>query len=143
MKTKYRNIAFLAELLINILVFSISCAILVGLFGRAALLARQTREENFASTQIYALFETMKARGPAALTTARQEGDGRYVCHYDSDWQLSVEHEPAYVITLDVFEQTSEAGELCRVQARATGADGEEIVAMETQTYRPAEGGGT
>lgn len=141
MKKSYRNVSFLAELLINILVFSISCAILAGLFGRASLIARQTREKNFASAEIYTLFETMKARGPAALTVAHEEEAGVYVCRYDKDWRPSVSGEGEYTIEMDVTETAAGTGVLVEVEARAKDKAGAEILTMETKSYHPGRGG--
>ncbi|MDL2254508.1 type II secretion system GspH family protein [Ruminococcaceae bacterium OttesenSCG-928-I18] len=142
MRNRYRNVAFLAELLINILVFSISCAILAGLFGQAGKLARETREKSFASQEIYSLFETLRARGPEGITQAQPDGQDGYALHYDEQWNPAGGENAAYIIHLYTTDNDTGAGVLREVTAHASNNQGEEICTLTTKTYHQGEGGG-
>lgn len=141
MTNRYRNVAFLAELLVNILVFSISCAIMVGLFGQASKMARETREESFATQEIYALFETIRLRGPGAVEGAAPTAAGGLQCYYNEDWTRTDKENAAYTIELSLDEETAAAGLLLGVEARASDRNGQEICTLSTKTYHPDEGG--
>lgn len=137
MKKSFRNTSFLVELLINILIFSISCAILVSVFGKASQLARTTREENFASAEIHTLFELAKARGVEALGGGT---DGE--TYYDKNWNAADSQNAAYGIEMDIEETATEGGVLRRLTATARrSGDGSEICTLETTLYNPQKGG--
>ncbi len=148
MKKSYRNVAFLVELLVNIFVFSVACAILVGLFGKAGQLARGTRERDFATTEIYALFETAKAHGVQAATAAGDaQDDTRTLFYYDKNWKLTSAAGAAYIVEVTATPEggntlpgSAPAGELDRLTARASDAGGREICTMQTAVYQPAAG---
>lgn len=138
MKNRYRNVAFLAELLINIFVFSISCAVLVGLFGQAGQISRQTKEEGFATQEIYALFDTVRARGPEGLVSAQGGENGSYILYYDKNWCPAADAQAAaYTVTLQMEDTGTAAGSLYQLDATATDAQGSEICQMTTKTYHP------
>ncbi len=143
MKTRYRNVAFLAELMINILVFSVSCAVLVGLFGQAARISRETREKTAASAQTLAVLETVKARGDCE--DGAWQADGSLLCRYTEDWlPAQSEAEAAYLIRLEVADSPGAAGTLREMEAVATGAeDGRELCRLETASYQPLVAGHT
>lgn len=141
MRSKYRNIAFLAELLVNIFVFSISCAILAGLFGQAGMLATQTREEGFASTEMHALFEITKARGLEGLGAECEETSDGFVCYYDRQWNAADPSAYEYTIQMDVQEEETGAGVLYRLNATASHSSGREICQMQTAVYSSDKGG--
>ncbi len=136
---RYRNVAFLAELLINILVFSISCAILAGIFGQAGRISRDTRSKSQATTEIYALFATLRAQGPAALTDAAQE-EGEYRLYYDKDWNRTAAATAVYTLRLTIREEPTGAGVLRRLEARATSGENPEICTLSTSVYQSGEG---
>ncbi len=132
---RYRNIAFLAELLINILVFSISCAILAGIFGQAGRLSRQTRSQSQASAEIYALFASLRAGGPAALAGAAEE-NGAYLLYYDKDWNPAEANTAVYTLRLQMREEETGAGLLRQLEATAFSADDPDICTLSTKTYQ-------
>lgn len=135
MKKSFRNTSFLVELLINILVFSISCAILVGVFGKASQLARSTREENYASAEIHSMFELAKARGV--------EQTGEQTFFYDKSWnRLDSPDGAQYLVSLFVEEEPGGAGVLSRLHAVAQNSStGREICSLDTAIYFSGEGG--
>lgn len=143
MRKNYKNIAFLAELLINILVFSVACAILVGLFTRASEISRQTREESFAGIEVHSLFQTIQAEGPQGVTYGQlEQGETTVVCLYDSSWTpVENEAEAAYLIHLFLKSEEGEAGVLTRITARVETAKEKVIGNFETSVYTPVEGG--
>lgn len=141
MKKSYRNMAFLTELLVNVLVFSISCAILAGLFVKASSIAKQTKEESFAGVEIYALFETMRAYDIDGLEHAEKQVDGSFLCGYDSEWRPTPTAVSAYIIRLDITTTKTDAGVLQNIEAKAQKANGNEICQFETAIYLPMEGG--
>lgn len=141
MKRSYRNIAFLAELMINILVFSISCAILAGLFGKAGLLAKNTKEESFALNELHALVQEAGLRGLDAFPQGETQPDGNLHLYYDKSWLPAPKEAAAYTIILTLNSTKTEAGELYAISASAQNAAGKEITRLETSAYHPGEGG--
>lgn len=140
MKKSYRNVSFLVELLVNVLVFSISCAVLVGLFAKASEVARQTKEESFASVEVYALFQTAKVYGLEGIDHAQQQEDGLYVCGYDKNWAPVALQEATYIITIQAEETKTSAGVLYNLTASALNGKGDEIGSFTTALYTPQEG---
>lgn len=140
MKGKYRNTSFLVELLVNILVFSISCAILVGLFGKAGEVDRKTIEQGSATGEIYAMFQTLKAQGAGAFDQSAQSPEG-LVVYYDDEWQPQ-EDGSGYRIVLTIIPEAQDGGVLYRAQAVARDKEDREICRMQTACYQP-EGGAT
>ncbi len=141
MKKSYRNVSFLVELLINVMVFSISCAVLVGLFAKASEVARQTKEESFASVETYALFQTIKVYGLDGVEHGEKQADGSFVCGYDKNWNPADIKTAAYVITMKIEETSSEAGVLQTIYASAKNEKGNEIGTFETAVYTPQVNG--
>ncbi len=153
---KYRSVSFLVELLINVLVFSICCAILVALFGRAWQVTTATRRAAAAEAEVSALIEIAKARGRDGLLQAGGHENGpEEVCFaYNDTWQpLAAEWTAAmsvypipprawaregYAVNLCLLPQDSPAGTLYRVQATAINTEGEELYAVQTAFYVPA-----
>lgn len=140
MKTRYRNVSFLAEVLVNIMVFSISCAILVGAFAGASVLVRETREESLATNEIYSILETVKLRGEGALDGAEALPDGNYRLEYDKGWQPAAPGTGVFYITVSLSLQEYAGGTLQTVEAIAYRQDSEEICRFDTAVYLP-EGG--
>lgn len=140
MKRSYRNVAFIVELIINVLVFSITCAILVSLFGKASQLARNTREESLATATIHSMFEQMCAQGTEAVGDGFLK-DGKLVYYYDKNWNhTETDNTAQYTVSLTVLEGgsgTNSAGELTALAAIAQDKDGREICTMETAVYQP------
>lgn len=138
MKTKYRNVAFLVELMINILVFSISCAVLVGLFGKAGQISRHSREEAFANTQAQTLLETAALRGAGAFAGAKWLDGESLNCYYNSNWQQTDDENAPYVITLSIRRREMAAGVLTQLQAQAHTSAGRLLCNIHTANYQPA-----
>lgn len=146
MNKKYRNTSFLVELLINVLVFSVSCAIIVGVFGKASEVTRNTREKSYATAEIYAVFEEFRGEGLSALDDGLEE-DGEVLYFYDGNWNLTEADDLAkYVVTLRVEPQreledgTGAVGELSRLIASAQESNGREICTLETSVYQAEKG---
>lgn len=142
MKPRYRNIAFLAELLVNILVFSLSCAILVGVFGKASAVARNTREEAAATAEVYALLETMRVRGLEEIDLLENQPDGGMLRGYDTVWQPVGMRQAVYTVSLHISSEQTEAGRLQHIVAVARNNAGRRLCTFETSLYLPEEGGG-
>ncbi|MGD9559164.1 MAG: hypothetical protein AB7V55_00975 [Oscillospiraceae bacterium] len=142
MRRRYRNVAFLAELLINILVFSVSCAVLVGLFGKAGQIAAGTREETFAGTEVQSLLETVKARGTEGLAHGVPQPDGSVLCFYDAEWNPTGQDDARYQVRLALQPEETAAGVLNHLSAVAQDAAGREICRVQTANYHPAGGDG-
>ncbi len=138
MKSKYRNVAFLVELLINVLVFSISCAILVALFGEASRIAQDTKRESFAGVEASALLEQVKAQGQEGILHGVVQADGSVLCAYDEDWMpIEGAEQAAYTIRLLITPEETGAGTLQNMSAIATDSAGEEIYSLQTANYIP------
>lgn len=137
MKKSYRNVSFLVELLINVLVFSVSCAVLVGLFAKASEVARQTKEESFASVETYALFQTVKVYGLDGISHGEEQADGSFACGYDKNWAPVNLQNAVYIITMKIDKTSTDAGMLQNIYATAINAKGNEIGAFETAVYTP------
>lgn len=138
MKTQYRNVAFLVELLINILVFSVSCAVLVGLFGKAQEISHTTKQQTRAHTAVQTLLNTAKARGVEGIVCA-EDGEDAWLCSYDENWNDTAAENAVYTIRLVLQQEETSAGVLRHYQAVAQQADGTELASMETAVYYPAE----
>lgn len=143
MKTKYRNTAFLVEVVVNILVFSICCSILVSAFAQASLMVRQTKEESQAATEVYALLETVKVRGPEGLENAQEQPDGSLLLEYDKNWLPVQGGEGAFVVRMEIEEENTAGGVLCHINAWAHTSAGRELCHYVTAVYlqAPTEGG--
>ncbi len=139
MSSRYRNVAFLAELLINILVFSISCAVLAGLFGQAGKLAGQTRSKSQATAEIYTLFETIRAEGAGALEEATLLENGSYALYYDKQWNPAGQNA-AFTIQLTVNQRPTGAGAIWEMEAFAYDGEAQEICRLATKAYYSGEG---
>lgn len=139
MKKSFRNTAFMVELLINILVFSISCAILVGVFGKASQLARDTREENYAAAEIHSMFEMAQAVGTAAVTAEGVQMGHEVHYYYDKNWYPTSLESAEYRVTLLLDEEDTGAGYLSTLAGIAEHRSGREICTMETVLYVPHE----
>ena len=142
MNTKYRNVAFLLELMINILVFSVSCAVLVGLFGKAGNLSRRTRERSSACTELLSIVETIKARGTDNLELVEWTDEENLVRMYDKDWHPTTDANAPYVLHLYVGRVQYESGELRRMQGAVETAKGDELFSVDTAAYQPVNEGG-
>lgn len=142
MKTKYRNVAFLLELMVNILVFSISCAVLVGLFGKAGNLSRRSRERTCASTELLSIVEVVKARGTEGLSQVKWLDDENLIRFYDKDWKPTDDENAPFVLRLYVGRVQYEAGQLRRMEGMVENKKGEELFAIETASYQPENKGG-
>lgn len=142
MRTKYRNVAFLLELMINILVFSVSCAILVGLFGRAGNLSRRTREKTYASTELLSMTETIKARGTEGLAMVEWTDGENLVRRYDAEWNPTEDPNAPYVLHMYVGRVQYDSGELRSMRGTVETAEGEELFSVDTAAYQPDNEGG-
>lgn len=147
MKVRYRNTAFLIELSINILVFSISCAILVSIFGKAWQLNRQTQNETAAATETLRLVEIIKLRGPAGVEdgSINTIGDGieQILCYYSANWQAlpSETNDAQYNISATVSPQATPTGTLTKINIVAQTMQGEELYTIETASFAPQSTG--
>ncbi len=143
MGTKYRNAAFLLELMVNILVFSVSCAVLVGLFGQAGTLTRRSRLQAAAATELFSLTETIKARGPEAVENARWQDEESLLRYYDENWVPTTNENAPYRLEMHVGRVQFESGVMLQLKGRVLAPGGQELYRLETAGYRPApEGGG-
>lgn len=142
MRTKYRNVAFLLELMVNILVFSVSCAVLVGLFGRAGSLSRRSRERTCASTELLSIVEVIKARGTEGFTDVQWVDDENLIRLYDKDWNPTTDEAAPYILHLYVGRVQYESGELRRMEGRVETRSGEALFAIDTASYQPDNEGG-
>lgn len=142
MNKRYRNTAFLVELIINILVFSISCAVLVGLFGKASQLSHKTNEEATANNRLMAVVETLKVRGGEHLTEGEWVDDENLLCYFDADWNATTNADAVYIIRVNMVASDKGAGVLKQLVAVAETRDGRMLCDFETAAYSPNEEGG-
>lgn len=140
-KKRYRNTAFLMELMINILVFSMSCAVLVGLFGKAGQISKRSEEKAHANNEVLAMIETIKARGAGTqeLAYSEWENDTTLVRWYDAKWDPTAKAEAVYQVRLTMQTQPTRAGVLTHMQASAADLEGREICSVETTAYQPSQ----
>lgn len=139
---KYRNMAFLLELMVNILVFSISCAVLVGLFGQAATLTQRSRRQAAAATELFSLVETIKARGPDALENVQWQDEENLLRYYDENWNATADENAPYRLEMRVGRVQFESGEMLQMEGRVLADTGEELYSLETASYHPVLEGG-
>lgn len=136
MKTKYSALAFLAEVLVNIAVFSASCAVLVGVFSAAYNLAGQTGEKNLAMAELHTLAEMAKVEGEGAFAPAQKNADGQYLLYYTADWRPASGGQAAYAIKVTLMPQKKLGGVLTGILAVASTAGGTEICRLESAYYQ-------
>lgn len=137
MKVRYRNTSFLAEVLINILVFSIACAVLASAYVQAFVIVRQTREESLAANELYALSETLKLRGEEGLTGGTQQPDNTLRFEYDENWMPVEEGAGAFYVLAEIVHQPRATGDMMYVSLWAHRATGEELATLSTIVYLP------
>lgn len=137
MRVRYKNTSFLAEVLVNIVVFSIACAILVGAFVQASIMVRQTREESLAANELYALTETLKLRGAESLEYTHLQEDGSLRIEYDENWMPMNEGQGTYYVRMEIVHQPRATGDMLYVSLWAYQQNGEEISRLDTIVYQP------
>ncbi len=131
-----KNLGFVAGLLVNILVFILSCAILAGVFGKAGQLYRETKDKNEAASEVYSLFAEARAEGIAAIDKSGDVSTSRtLVYYYNKSWQPAEGGTYAYEVRLAVTPQATAAGRLDRIEAVATDVKGNELCRMHTAVY--------
>jgi type II secretory pathway pseudopilin PulG len=100
----------LVELMVAILVFSLSSAVALYLFLSSHSLSRLSADTNAALLECQALAEEFKAEGGQAA-----------VYYYDADWQAAREDSAAYQITVSpAEEENSVGGKLARAEIVAS-----------------------
>lgn len=140
MKPRFRNLAFLFEVLVNVLVFSLACAVLANVFAKASALNRSTREETQASTEAYALYQTIKTEGVGGIEGLQALGDG-WLMLYDAHWTPTDGENAVYRIEVALYPKTGAAGSLYALQCVAKRQGGGVIYRLDTQYYLPGTGG--
>lgn len=135
MKRKYRNTSFLIELLVNVLVFSIACAILAGLFVHAHLISAQTHNRSLAGNEMVSLSQRARADGVEALGAAVGES-GELTFYYDANWQPAEQSVPGgFSIALNLEAQRQAGGWLYMLQFAAADEQGRELGTLHTALY--------
>ena len=149
MKQGFRNVGFVGGLLVNILVFIISCAVLAGVFGKAGQIFADTKNKSRATDEMYAVFATARADGigtvaanSAAGGAAGTPGGQVATYYYDKSWRpVDEAGARAFVLAYTVREEKTNAGTLYHIDATAVD-DAENVVCeMSTAVYAPGEGG--
>lgn len=140
MRTKYSSLAFLSEVLVNVAVFSISCAILARVFSGAVGIAQKTSEENFAIAELYALTEIVRAQGEEGLPKGTKQTDGSLLLLYADHWKPGPAGKGGYTVCLMLTPETKPGGTLIVIVAVAY-RQGEEICRLDTACYRQTKGG--
>lgn len=138
MHKEYRNTAFLLELLINVLVFIIVCAVLLGVLADAKLITQQTNDQTRAGNELFAVLEMVRAGGMEALESNRSAAENEATLYYDAGWHVCGQEQAAYSLHLVLEQEPVEAGVLEHARAAAHTRAGEELLVMETSFYRPA-----
>lgn len=142
MKQRYRNLSFFAEVIVNIIVFSLSCAILASVFVKAASVNKNNREETQAVTQLYSLFQEVQANGTQSIAPARQTGADNWVIEYDKNWNAATGEDVVYTVEFSLSSDERAAGTLYTMQGVARRQkDGEVFCRLESSFYTPRQGG--
>lgn len=100
-RKKSKSRIFLAELMIDVLFFTIAAAICLTIFAKAYTMSRESREKNQALIAAQQGAESFKAGGEEGLVKALgavQEADGSYAVYYDAKWNPATAPEEAYYI---------------------------------------------
>ena len=97
---------FLAELMIDVLFFTIAAAICLTIFAKAYTMSRESREKNQALIAAQQGAESFKAGGEEGLVKtlgAVKEEDGSYAVYYDAKWNPAAgPGEAAYILRVRV-----------------------------------------
>ncbi len=130
MKTHSKNSLFLMELIIALLVLSLSCAIMVQILS-AAFKNRQTaRADNNMKALLVTIGEALEAWKPgeqslSSLLPAEllpaEEGEADLTCYYGQDWRATDEAGAFYRLVLTPFADSFSCGALIRFTRTSTG----------------------
>ena len=125
---KNARLGHLIPVLLFVLFFVLCCAVLTGVFLRAAVLRQQTETYN-AAVQL--------CRNQAELYRAGYAGQGSY--WYDKNFLPSAEADALYRLEVTEQRRPEAAGELCSGTIRAFDRQGQLLYALEAAVYLPGE----
>ncbi|MFV0351818.1 MAG: hypothetical protein ACK5JF_05855 [Oscillospiraceae bacterium] len=144
MKKRFRITAFLVEVLIDILFFSIACGLLAGVFVKSYAIGKGTNEKNKAAAELRAISQEMKVNGSDAMLEEEQTEQNTWNLYYDDDWSRCPKERAAYYITLQWTPETKPNGTIQTMDGRAFKSGvGTVIFEMQTSYYIPQQGGAT
>lgn len=134
---KYSSLPFFVELLVNIVIFILCTTILVVLFTKTIFVSKQTRIENLAAAEMYAVAEIIATEGVAGLPVIAQEGEEVYWLRYDENWHLT-ESSPTYTLRISLVAIQKNAGTLTNLFVIAYSvASNEELYHFNIEFYTP------
>lgn len=150
MKQGFRNIGFVGGLLVNILVFIISCAVLAGIFGKAGQIFTDTKNKSHATDEMYAVFATARADG--IETVGGNSNSGKFITasdgahphasyYYDKSWLPATGDNHVFLLNYSVWSEDTGAGTLYHIDATAVDDAKNVVCKMSTAVYAPGEGG--
>ena len=141
-KTGGRSGAFLAEMVVVLLFFSIASAIVLRLFVGAYTQNRLSVNTSQAILKAQSAAESYRATGDAALALAAVSADSDGgTAWFDRDWGApSDEADRAFALRIGLSAgENSAGGTMRRADITVGGADGEILYSLTVGDYRPAE----
>ncbi len=144
---KPRSNAFFIEIIIVILFFSLSMAVILQLFVAAHKKSALSSERSQSMVQVQTLAEEFGALGtgedPLGFleVPVSSEGDTYTASLYFDDQWRSVEENPAYVLRVTARAEAREAGVMLCAELTAerphAGQETETLYSLQTQKYAP------
>lgn len=143
--TARRSTAFLTELLIVILFFSVASAVTIRMFAAAHDTSAQSERLHSAVIEAQSVAEVLRVEKDATAALAFLYGnvtqqDELFVVQFDKSWQ-PVSSEGAYVLSVAQEDIAQAGGDMLTFEIHIATAQGETIYRLETGSYTPQAGG--
>ena len=134
--------SFLLEMILMILFFSVSAAVILQLFASAHNIQKQSSSKNEALLYAQTLAEEFKTSESNLLTSTSEQTQERYL---DENWQESEKDRAVYTAQIKISSQSTAAGKLFFAAISVFSADAEKqlLCQIPATVYLPSEGGAT
>ena len=151
MKTSGRRNPVLAELILVILFFSLSSAVLIQVFVKARNISETSREETLGLVLAQDLMECWKQKPENPYDTfsvengwkrtVSEESGQLFLAAADENMDMKPGETGAFGIEARIFRDEQEAGTLYRIRVTIVrNRDGQLVADLETASYVPGEG---
>lgn len=144
MKQRSKSIGLLIELIVSILVFSISCAILLQIFFSAKKSSANAYKSTQALSCAQSLADQFRVEGSMALALQTAPGgavveleENTYVFFFDDAFAPCAEAQSAYRATVAVREQQFRGGTMCSAEIAVCAQSEEPLCSLEAKKYLP------
>ena len=139
-KTSGKTNSFLLEMILMILFFSVSAAVILQLFASSHNIQKQSSSKNEALLYAQTLAEEFKASGQNLLARTSEQTEERYL---DENWQETGKDNAVYTAQIKISNQSTAAGHLFSATVSVFTSDTEKhlLCRIPATVYLPSEGG--